>query len=365
MQPSVSHPDLRHSYGLALALDVQTHTGHVRANNEDSHRSRWLDDGSLLVAVCDGMGGHEAGEVASRIAVDTVEDVVTRADPTDAPQQVLYDALMAANRAILAEAKAIGRKGMGTTAVLGLVRGERVYVALIGDSRLYHIRDGHLVERTRDHTRVEARLQRGEISEAEARDHPEAGILTRALGHERMANRQPLEPEVFAQPLYLEGGDALVLSTDGLHDLVEDWEIAAVVAGTTAVKAAPALVRLALSRGGHDNVTVAVVTVGVEAAPMRTEPHPIGKSLVDAKTIPPDTDTFAELEAELESAREEPSFAASAEAGDAPGDDADIDWPPQRSSMADKPHVMVILLVSSGLLLAGAGLLVIALLGGG
>jgi protein phosphatase len=120
--------------------------------------------------------------------------------------------------------------------------------------------------RTLDHTRVQMLLDTGEIDEEQARTHPEAGMLTRALGHERMADGRSLEPDVLAEPLLLEDDDTLVLCSDGLHDLVEDWEIGRLVAGKSPDQAARDLVTAACERGGHDNITVAVVTAGERIA---------------------------------------------------------------------------------------------------
>ena len=218
------------SLGLPLRLAMHTHVGLVRDNNEDAAGHQWLSDGGLFVIVADGMGGHEAGEVASGLAVEVLCDYVDREQSAD-PRERLYDGLMAANQAILDEGNAQGRRGMGTTAVAAIVVGPQVYVGLVGDSRLYHIRKGHLVWRTLDHTRVQNLIDKGEINEADARDHPEAGMLTRALGHSRMANGDDLVPDVFAEPIELETGDAVVMCSDGLHDLVEDWEIGRLLAG--------------------------------------------------------------------------------------------------------------------------------------
>jgi hypothetical protein len=109
-------------------------------------------------------------------------------------------------------------------------------------------------------------IDSGEISEEEARTHPEAGMLTRALGHGRMADGRPLVPDVLAEPITMQETDALVLCSDGLHDLIEDWEIGRIVAGRNGDEAAHALVELACERGGHDNVTVAVVVGGARAS---------------------------------------------------------------------------------------------------
>jgi len=252
---------VRQSYGFPLSVAVHSDVGRQRTNNEDSYGQAWLSDGSLFVMVADGMGGHEAGEVASALAVQVVEEVVTQGAGQD-PRDHLYAALLDANSAILEEGRRSGKQGMGTTGVVAVCKGREVFVALVGDSRCYHIRRGQLVWRTIDHTRVQMLLDSGEISEQEARSHPEAGMLTRALGHARMADNRPLVPDVLADPLDMEERDALILCSDGLHDLVEDIEIGQVVAGKTPEEAARALVELACDRGGHDNVTVAVVVAG-------------------------------------------------------------------------------------------------------
>lgn len=260
-----SSQPLRTSHGVPVAWHVRSDVGRVRANNEDAWGSRWLPDGSLLLVVCDGMGGHEAGEVASNLAVEVISNVVLRSD-SSTPQAALYEALIAANQAIVDESKAGGRRGMGTTAIVALVRGRDVYAGLVGDSRLYHVRRGHIALRTVDHTRVQSLVDRGELRPEDVRDHPDAGMLTRALGHARMSNGLPLVPEVFAEAIHLEDGDALILSSDGMHDLVDDWEVATTIAGQSPERGAGALVDLALDRGGHDNVTVAMVSVGEHAS---------------------------------------------------------------------------------------------------
>jgi hypothetical protein len=151
------------------------------------------------------------------------------------------------------------------------VSGDQVYVGLVGDSRLFHVREGQVVWRTTDHTRVQVLVDRGMIKPAEARNHADSGVLTRALGHARMSNGEALVPEVRDEALVLRRGDALVLCTDGLHDLLDDDEIAEQVSGCTAEEGARRLVELALERGGHDNVTVAVVVSGERASGVDVE----------------------------------------------------------------------------------------------
>lgn len=257
---------VRRSFGFPLSVATRTDVGRVRSNNEDSFGCDWLEDGSLFVMVADGMGGHEAGEVASGLAVRVVSEGM-RADLAADPRKRLYKALLEANQAILDEGRTTGARGMGTTAITGLLQGSKVYIGQVGDSRLYHIRHGRLVWRTSDHTRVQMLLDNGDIGEEEARGHPEAGMLTRALGHSRMADGRNLAPDVLESPLEIEERDVLVLCSDGLHDLLEDGEIGQLVAGATPAEAAQRLVEAACERGGHDNVTVAVVIAGDRADP--------------------------------------------------------------------------------------------------
>jgi serine/threonine protein phosphatase PrpC len=260
-----------------LTVTIRSDVGLIRPNNEDSYGHRWLPDGSLFVVVADGMGGHEAGEIASGLAVQVLAEAMSTSAELD-PRERIYRSLLEANTAILDEGKRSGIKGMGTTAVLTIVHRDEAFVGLIGDSRLFHVRKGKVIWRTLDHTRVQMLVAQGLISESEARFHPESGMLTRALGHARMADGRPLEPDVIAEPLVLEPEDALVLSSDGLHDLLEDHEIGRAIAGKSGEAAAEELVRLACSRGGHDNITVAVIIRGDRASaydPHYQPPRPI------------------------------------------------------------------------------------------
>ncbi len=252
-----------------------TDTGRVRQNNEDSHGQRELADGTGLLVVCDGMGGHESGEVASRLAVRVLLDRVGRTLPADIRRR-MFEALLEANEVVIAEGRRTGARGMGTTAVAAMLGPKSVHISHVGDSRAYLVRRGHVRWRSHDHTRVMALIDAGELSEERARSHPYAGMLTRALGHARMSDGRPFVPEVLDTPLELEGGDVLVLCSDGLHDLVDDPEIAAMTCGRDAEDIATRLVALANERGGHDNVTVSVAVRGhVGAAAGDLEGHGI------------------------------------------------------------------------------------------
>lgn len=308
------------SFGLPLRVAIHTDVGSVRDKNEDAAGHQWVDD-ELFVIVADGMGGHEAGEIASGLAVDVLGEHVSSSGGAD-PRERLYNGLLAANQAILAEGKSNGSRGMGTTAIAAIMKGDQAYVGLVGDSRLYHIRCGSMVWRTMDHTRVQNLIDKGLIDVEDARDHPEAGMLTRALGHNRMANGEELVPDVFAEPIRLLPEDALLLCSDGLHDLLDDWEISQMVAGREPTTAARELVELACERGGHDNITVAVITAGERAAafdpafqdampapesdlpPLDANPRPWAAN----PTIPPTFEAEVEIEVTRELTMESAAF---------------------------------------------------------
>lgn len=326
-----------------LRYHIESDVGRVRANNEDSYASAWLADGSLFLVVADGMGGHEAGEVASGLAVQVIEEVMSR-EPEGDPRARIFEALIEANRAIREEGRRSKVRGMGTTSVVALCAEDRVYVGLVGDSRCYHVRRGRQIWRTSDHTRVQDLIDSGTIGAEDARVHPEAGMLTRALGHERMADGRPLEPDVIAEPLVLEPDDAIVLCSDGLHDLMEDWELGGLVAGKSPAEAARALVEVARDRGGHDNITVAVVVAGATCALLDPEEEP-------------DEHTAASLDDETERA----IAAAAREAGATWEDEAEGAAPAAAPTPSSRPKWVLPVLVL--LFLVGLVVVVVAVAG--
>ncbi|MCO4743183.1 MAG: serine/threonine-protein phosphatase [Proteobacteria bacterium] len=351
--------ELRRSLGFPLSVASLTDVGRVRTNNEDSHGSAWLSDESLFVIVADGMGGHEAGEVASGLAVQVVEDSVNQDLDAD-PRDRLYNAFLDANDAILEEGSRSGTRGMGTTGVAAILKGADGYVGTIGDSRIYHIRNGRILWRTTDHTRVQMLLDRGDIDEEEARYHPEAGMLTRALGHARMADGRPLVPDVFAQCLPLEEGDTLVFSTDGLHDLVEDWEIGQLVAGKTADEAAEILVDTACDRGGHDNVTVAVVNAGLRASAYGPDyqPEAYHLSLLDEDQGAVPTPAADGLPVSADQTYDEPSEGAGAARPAAAAQPAYAPPPAPMPQAAAPANGNKALIIVAAVVVVGLGLLV-------
>lgn len=239
-----------------------TDIGPVRDNNEDA----WLIDveGGLLV-VADGMGGHAAGEVASAIAVETVQEILmggedpdetrlstTVDDPADALRERLRYAMNQASvnirRAVAENPK---HSGMGTTLVVVVLDRDQAHLAHVGDSRAYLFRDERLMRLTRDHTVVQQEVDAGRLTPELARVVPHKNILTRSVGF-----HGSVEPDTSTRSLM--PGDVLVLCSDGLSDPVEDSTIEALCVKTHIEDLAGALVQEAIKSGGEDNITVVV-----------------------------------------------------------------------------------------------------------
>jgi protein phosphatase len=253
------------SHRITTAL--RSDTGRVRRGNEDAV----AEDAALgLLVLADGMGGHNAGEVASQIAVRVILEKVRQALPgsTAGPtaqngSQVLQGAFAAANAAIHAAAQANPQHhGMGTTAVAALLGEGRIAIAHVGDSRLYRLRAGKLTAITRDHSLIEDLVTRGHYSRDEASRAGRGNMLTRALGIES-------EVEVDVTEAGLDPGDIILLCSDGLTDMVDDASIERVLleSGADLEGSAAALVDTANRRGGRDNISVALARVDASAAP--------------------------------------------------------------------------------------------------
>lgn len=250
--------DMESGANARLAWGSRSDVGLLREHNEDSFLVR-----PPLFAVCDGMGGHAAGEVASSIAVHTLAEQA----PERADSALLGAAVEAANMAVIeGPAHGRGREGMGCTATACVVEGDKMAVAHVGDSRLYLLHKGTLVRVTHDHSFVEELVDAGEITADEARVHPSRSVITRALGS---------DPDMYADhfTLDVERGERIILCSDGLSSMVTDSDIEDVAVSTTSPQScADALVSAALVAGGHDNVTVVVVDIlndGTEAEAKR------------------------------------------------------------------------------------------------
>ena len=261
-----------------------TDAGKVRANNEDALLVGEGRDETLFV-VADGIGGFEAGEVASRIAVDVLKEL--------APGASFEAAISEANRRILAAGRGDERlSGMGTTVVavrFGGTRDEPVaQVAHVGDSRAYLLRGGSLRPVTEDHSLVAELVRSGDLTRDQAAEHPQKNLITRALGADE-------EVEVDTSVLPVEAGDRFLLCSDGLSDMIPENRIGEILAEAPGDPEKPArsLVSAALDAGGADNVTVIVVDVKAETAPQEErsgdthEMPPVARSGDQAATRAP------------------------------------------------------------------------------
>jgi protein phosphatase len=250
---------------MKIAYKALTDVGRRRKGNEDS---LYVNAEQKLFVVADGMGGHAAGEVASKVAVDSINEFVclTGGDeeitwPFGLDENISYDgnrlktAVRYANRKVLEATKEKTEyEGMATTVAAVLVDGETANLAHVGDSRVYLIRDKELTQLTSDHSWVNEQLQSGIISADQARTHPLRNVVTRALG-----GKADLQVDMQFQKM--QSGDMLLLCSDGLTTMVPDEDIAKVVATAAGdvEKAAKALVSEANSRGGEDNITVLLI----------------------------------------------------------------------------------------------------------
>ncbi len=238
-----------------------TDRGCVRKGNQDAcfiHR----DDGreTALLLVCDGMGGHNAGNVASSLAATVfageVREGLPNARVTGAVRELLDGALRTANSAVYELSRADEScRGMGTTMVAAVVMGKDATFMNVGDSRGYLLSGGVLRQVTRDHSVVQDMVERGEITREQSRTHPRKNLITRAVG-----TSYDVEADFFA--LRLKEGDRILLCSDGLSNVVTDAEITETLSfAKDTATACGLLMETALERGAPDNVTVALLSV--------------------------------------------------------------------------------------------------------
>ncbi len=229
-----------------------TEIGKVRKENEDSYLSS-TDAGVFSVA--DGMGGYAGGQVASSIAIRVLQQEIP-SQPCHAETnygELLLHALQKANSMIFEQGKEEKYLGMGTTVTAAMIRSDRLWIAHIGDSRAYLCREGHTCQLTQDHSLVNELLQQGELTLEEAQNHPRRNVLTRALG----VNEQP---EIDLMEVPLQNDDLLLLCTDGLYNQLNMEELESILALDESLQfKVEKVVKLALERGGNDNITAVLV----------------------------------------------------------------------------------------------------------
>jgi len=236
----------------SLISDVGCH----RELNEDSGRIVHSGPGrGLLVVVADGMGGHQAGEVASKAAVETIGREYGEAPGT--PGAALAQAFQKAHHQILKLAtENVSMSGMGTTCTALAIVDGHAWAAHVGDSRLYLVRSDNIYQLSEDHTQCMEMVRRGLMTLEEARRNEDRNVLSHAMG-----TRPELKAMFWPEPMSVQPGDTYLLCSDGLHDLVADTEMREAVQGGEAEAVCRTLVDMAKERGGYDNITVAVVSI--------------------------------------------------------------------------------------------------------
>lgn len=249
----------------AVVASLLSDVGCQRQVNEDNGRyvtpadPDLLSKKGMLFVVADGMGGHSGGEVASRLAVD----VITRTyyQETADVQTSLKTAILEANSAIFDEAfKNRALYGMGTTCTAFVLKEGFAFAAHVGDSRLYLLRNNEIYLMTEDHSAVMQMVKRGLLNLQQARNHPDKNIILRALG-----SHATVDIATWTHPLPARIGDQFLLCSDGLYDLVEDREMQEILLANQPHTACGKLIALAKERGGHDNITVGIISLEAES----------------------------------------------------------------------------------------------------
>ncbi len=240
-----------------MKISAKTDVGKVRSSNQDSYAASDLTSEVSWAVVCDGMGGANGGNVASEAAVRVISDKLKSGYHIgmndNSIKHLLVSAVEAANITLYTMARGNEElQGMGTTVVIAVRNSDTLYLANVGDSRIYVVSDSGIVQITTDHSVVQLMIDKGEISPEEAKDHPKKNVITRALG---------VDPEVridYSQE-QLNDGDIVLLCTDGLTNYVDDEDIFEVCKNEDRYNIADKLVDLANENGGGDNITVVTV----------------------------------------------------------------------------------------------------------
>lgn len=269
-----------------LYIHGRTDVGMKRSRNEDSFGIEPRGTDSHLLVVCDGMGGHGGGDVASRHAVESIISDLSD-DELPNPPAALFEALQKANTTVMDVAQTSSDPGMGTTAVISWIHGRSCWVGWVGDSRFYHFRGGEVVERSVDHTRVQKMVELGILTPEQAHTHPDAHVLTQAIGG---GDGREVHPSVWNEPQELQDGDVLLLCSDGLYDMVDDAELYPLIAERSYEQAVEQLIAVANGRGGVDNITVILCVVGQSHVPPRA-----AGGVPAAEPAPPTSDRSSPL----------------------------------------------------------------------
>ncbi len=238
-----------------MNIGAMSHVGKVRDINEDNYCV--LEKDYNLFIVADGLGGHNAGEIASFLAIDSIKGHIAEHISIDMEEQlikgIIYEAFNRANKSIYTHAEEnLSCNGMGTTTTLALKINSTLYIGHVGDSRAYIIRDDGIQQITLDHSLVAELVRSGKITETQATKYPWKNIITRALGMDKN-----IKVDIFTTDF--SSLDILILCTDGLSNFVDKYEIEEIVSGIKdSNEACEKLISVANKRGGYDNITVLV-----------------------------------------------------------------------------------------------------------
>lgn len=235
----------------------RTDIGKGRSENQDNYRAGRMADDTVWAVVCDGMGGAAGGALASRLAVDSMEQTLVEGLSPDITQAGIRDLLekaaQKANQAIYQRSRTdTSVRGMGTTLVALVLKNGTASLVHAGDSRAYLYHGGVLDRLTRDHSIVQELVENGTLTEEQAASHPKKNLITRALGVEQTLRADYGEHRV-------KNGDILLLCSDGLTNFAPEDELTAILAGNEFFSAADEMIRLALAADGQDNITALLV----------------------------------------------------------------------------------------------------------
>ncbi|OGO21155.1 MAG: hypothetical protein A2Y54_05485 [Chloroflexi bacterium RBG_16_51_16] len=260
-----------------LHIAAISHPGLTGKNNEDRysvssyHVSKEDPRPVVFAVVCDGIGGHRAGEVAAEIAVNYISQGVAQSTPRK-PLKILEAAIEDASQAIAAHSAGKSeQQGMGATCACAWVIENRLFTAHVGDSRVYLLRGNHIRQLTKDHTWIQEAMDKGILDAKQAHDHPNVHVIRRHLGSVQLPEvdfrmflegNESDEDAIQNQGFELLAGDTLLVCSDGLTDLVEDETILNTVRSNRDFKtAAETLVEMANQRGGHDNISIIILSM--------------------------------------------------------------------------------------------------------
>ena len=253
---------------MQLSVAARTDIGMIRAGNEDSLFADANQFRGLFI-VADGMGGHAAGEVASEMAVQIVTRELASLQHLngDDPARRVREALKAANRAIFARTiDEVDKQGMGTTASVLVLAGDRYLIGQVGDSRVYLLRDGALRQITKDHSYVQEQVDAGFLTPEQARYHPYSNVITRCVGAS-----ESVEPDVYSGAV--RAGDIFLVASDGLTGMVDDRRLQQILQSRASPgRLVDALIAEANGRGGLDNITAIIVQISALDEPKRESP---------------------------------------------------------------------------------------------